>query len=123
MMEEMDNNVSMKFTGQVVKRFLRLGLDNMRLTLTEKLTVLFSAMAFFVIAIALCAFVLVFISVGVVKLLTLSMPEHFACMLVSVVYMIVFGVLYVLRRKIIVDPIARFLSRLLVKPPKTNSKL
>lgn len=123
MMEEMDNNVSMKFTGQVVKRFLRLGLDNMRLTLTEKLTVLFSAMAFFVIAIALCAFVLVFISVGVVKLLTLSMPEHFAYMLVSVVYLIVFGVLYVLRQKIIVDPIARFLSRLLVKPPKTNSKL
>lgn len=123
MMEEMDNNVSMKLTGQVVKRFLRLGLDNMRLTLTEKLTVLFSAMAFFVIAIALCAFVLVFISVSVVKLLTLSMPEHFACMLVSVVYMVVFGVLYVLRRKIIVDPIARFLSRLLVKPPKTNSKL
>lgn len=123
MMEEIDNNMSMKFMGQVVRRFLRLGLDNMRLTLTEKLTVLFSAMAFFVIAIALCAFVLVFISVGMVKLLTLSMPEHFAYMLVSVVYLIVFGVLYVLRQKIIVDPIARFLSRLLVKPPKTNSKL
>lgn len=121
-MEETGNSASINYIGQVVRRFLRLVLDNMRLTLTEKLTILFSAMAFFVIAITLCAFVLVFISIGAVKLLSLSMSEHYAYMLVSIGYMAIFGLLYVLRRKIIVDPIARFLSRLIVEPPKTNSK-
>ncbi len=110
MSEKIPHTIS---TGkELLLRLFRLYLDNVRLTVAEKLTVVFSAAIVFVSLLVLGIFALAFFSGAMVQLLALVLPQ-WAC------YSICFGffallmlLIVTLRKWIIVNPIARFVSRL-----------
>lgn len=61
---------------------------------------------------------LVFVSIGIGHLLATSIAPHLAYLIVAAFYLILFVTVIAMRRKLFVDPIARFMSRLLVEEPE-----
>ena len=98
---------------ELLLRLVRLYLDNVRLTVAEKLTVVFSAAVVLISRLVLGLFALAFFSGAMVQLLALMLPQ-WACYAICFVFFVLLMVLVVtLRKWIIVNPIARFVSRLI----------
>lgn len=102
----------------VLRRYLTLRLDYARLTTAEKLTVLLSTAAFYACAVCVGTIVAIFLSVGVGHLLATTVAPVAAYLYVAAFYLLIFILLVVFRKKIFVDPICRFITKLFVKPPK-----
>lgn len=101
-----------------LKRLVTLQLDYARLTVAEKCTVLLSTIAFYSMAVALATLVLIFLSIGLGQLLTDTVIGKYAYFIVAGLYIVLFVLLFVLRKRLIINPVARFMSKLLVEPPK-----
>ncbi len=101
-----------------LRRMLMLQLDYARLTAAEKFTVLLSAIAFYSMAVALATLVLIFLSVGLGHFLSGTAVGKYAYFIVAGLYIVLLVLLFLLRRRLIVNPVARFMSRLFVEPPK-----
>jgi len=112
----MDNNGIHRIID-ILRRYVTLNLDYARLTAAEKLTILLSTVAFYMAAVAMGTVALIFISVGVGHLLASTCLGEAAYLYVAAFYLLVFVLLIVFRRRIFIDPICRFITRLLVKPP------
>lgn len=92
--------------------------ENACLKTTEKITILLSAVAFYAVAMALGLVALVFISIGIGHLLATTIAPHWAYLFIALFYVVLFVMTFVMRRQIFVNPIARFMSRLLVERPE-----
>lgn len=101
-----------------VKRLIGLELDYARLTAAEKTTVLLSSIAFYAVVVLLGTMLILFISIGVGHLLAETIAPHFAYLFVAAFYLILFILAFIFRRKLFVDPTARFITRLFLNPPK-----
>lgn len=104
-----------------LKRLVTLQLDYARLTAAEKMTVLLSTIAFFAVVGVLGTLVLIFVSIGVGHLLASTVAREAGYLYVAAFYLVLFVMLFVFRKKLIVDPIARFITKLFVKPPEDSS--
>jgi len=98
---------------ELLLRLCRLYLDNVRLTVAEKLTVVFSAAVVFVSLLVLGIFALAFFSGAMVQLLALVLPQWASYSICFGFFALVMVLIVVLRKWIIVNPIARFISRLI----------
>ncbi len=105
-----------------LKRYLSLYADYMRLSAAEKMSMLLSAVAFYTLIVAMALIALIFLSIGVGFLLASVMTLYWAFFIVTAFYILIFSLLIIFRHTLIVDPIARFVSRLLVKPPKASEQ-
>ncbi len=101
-----------------LKRYLGLYADYMRLSAAEKMSMLLSAIALYTLTVALALIALIFFFIGVGFLLASVMTLYWAFFIVTAFYILIFSLLIIFRHTLIVDPIARFVSRLIVKPPK-----
>lgn len=118
----MDNEKTVSGLKQLtsgVTRYLKLRVEDARLTAAEKLTLLLTALTFYALMIIVGALALVFVSIGIGHMLssTLTHPM-WAYIYIAGFYVVLFVLLVVFRQKLIFDPIARFVSRLIVEPPK-----
>lgn len=95
-----------------------LHIENARLKVTEKLTILLASMAFYAVAMVMGLVCVVFVSIGLGHLLATTIAPHWAYLLIAVFYLIMFVLVFVLKRQLFFDPIARFMSRLLVEIPE-----
>ncbi len=105
---------------EALRRYVTLNLDYACLTAAEKLTVLLSTIAFYMTVVAVGTIVFIFISVGVGHLLASTCLGQMAYLYVAAFYLLLFVLLIVFRRRIFVDPICRFITRLMVKPPTND---
>ena len=105
-----------------LKRYLSLYADYMRLSAAEKMSMLLSAVTFYTLIVAMALIALIFLSIGVGFLLASVMTLYWAFFIVTAFYILIFSLLIIFRHTLIVDPIARFVSRLLVKPPKASEQ-
>ncbi len=103
-----------------VLRYLRLLIEDARLATAEKLTMLLSAVAFFALLVIVGVVALVFISIGIGQFLTATVAPVWAYTYIAGFYVLVFLALIIFRRALFVDPIARFISRLIVEAPKPS---
>ena len=103
-----------------VKRLITLHLDYARLTATEKLTIILSTMAIYAVVVVFATLSLVFITLGIGHLLATTIAPHFAYLIMAGFYIIALIVLFLLRKQLFVNPIARFLSKLFVNPPEKD---
>ena len=92
-------------------------LDGLRLSAAERLTLLLSAIAVAAIAAVLVTAVLLFASIGAAQLLSSITPDG-AYFIVAGFYALLLLLLFLLRRPLIVDPVSRLVTRLLVPPPQ-----
>lgn len=117
MSDNQDNN-GIRRLIDAGRRYIMLNLDYARLTAAEKMTVLLSAIAFYTMVVAFGTLVLIFLSIGVGHLLAVTIAPVTAYLFVAAFYMVLLFVLIALRRKIFIDPICRFITKLFVKPPE-----
>lgn len=125
---EQTNN---KFLGlfEQVKKLASLYLQDIKLTTADKLTVLLSAISIFAIVLVLAALFIVFAAMAIARLLESVMAPFWAYMIVALFFLLSAILFFAFRRELVVDPIARFLSGLIIAPPvdpsvsnKSNSK-
>lgn len=114
-LEENNNVFSQMWT--MVRRLLRLYTDNARMALAEKLTRFMSTIAISFIGLILGVCALIFITLGVGRILSQFLPEYWSFLIIGGFYLLLILVLWLLRKPLLVDPLARFLSSLIVEPP------
>lgn len=98
-----------------IKETLKLNFDYAKLTATEKLTVLLSMIGLTLVCFALASIIIFLISLGLMLLLAKSTGLFGACMIIAGIYAIILAAAILLRRQLIIDPIARFISHLFLK--------
>lgn len=92
--------------------------EALRLKTTEKITILLASIAFYAVVMALGLVCLVFVSIGIGHLLATTIAPHAAYLIIAGFYLLLFVLTFCLKRKVFIDPIARFMSRLLVEMPE-----
>lgn len=101
----------MRIVSQL-KSLLGLQVENLRLSAAEKVTILLSAAAVAIIAMVLGGIVLLFVSIAVAQWIAGALGETWAFVIVAAFYVLLGAVIIVMRKKLIIDPIARFISKL-----------
>ena len=108
------------YSWKNIKAYGQLFVENLRLASTEKLTILLSSTALAGILGLILMIAFFFISAALVFLLAQVLPLMWSLLLMGAVY-IVLGVLVVIfRKQLLIDPIARFMSRLFLEAPEQN---
>ena len=100
-----------------IKKYVTLQVDYTKYTVTEKMVVLLSATATALILGALGFGVLFYLSIALADYLTEVLNCQWgAHAIVAGIYALLLMLVVIMRKQIIVDPIARFLSKLFLKP-------
>lgn len=108
--------------GDTVVRYLKLLVEDTRLSLAEKLTRLLSALAVCAIVIILATVAVVFITIGVSVALAPYLGPQWSLFIVAGVYVLLIAAILVFKSALVVNPIARFISRLILQPPVSHDK-
>ncbi|MCM1292691.1 MAG: phage holin family protein [Bacteroides sp.] len=93
---------------------LSLKYEYVKLTLAEKLTLLFAAIAICIIVFVSLSAILFFLSVALEHLLAESVGNVWSSVIVAGVYLALVVVVLLLRKPLIINPISRFVSKLLM---------
>lgn len=110
----------MQRTSEILMRYLRLTIEDLRLTAAEKLTILFSTVTYFVLLLIVGTVALVFVSIGIGHWLAATVAPLMAYLYIAAFYAVVIVLLIIFKRQLIIDPICRFVTRLFVEPPKPS---
>lgn len=106
-------NTAIKKLVAAVRSYLRLQRDYMLLTLAEKLTVLFTAVAMAMVLVVLAALILVFLSIAAGAALGAFLGSTtLGYLIVALVYILLGVVVFIFRRQLFITPIATFLATL-----------
>ena len=108
------------YSWKNIKAYGQLLVENMRLASTEKLTILLSSTALAGIIGLILMIAFFFISAALVLLLARIMPFMWSFLLMGGIYILLGLMVLVFRKKLLIDPIARFLSRLFLEAPTQN---
>lgn len=100
-----------------VKRLGGLYIESLRFKTTEKITIILAAVAFYAVAMALGLVCLIFISLAAGRMLAMSIEPYLAYFVIAAFYLLLLVLAFFWRRRIFIDPIARFISRVLVEVP------
>lgn len=109
-------------TAAILIKYFKLLLEDARLTAAEKLTVLFSTVTFYALLLVVGTVALVFISIGIGHWLAATVAPELAYLFIAAFYVVVLIVLIVFKRQLLIDPICRFITRLIVEPPKAPKR-
>ena len=93
----------------------RKNIEYAKLTGAEKITVLAAAMATSVIVGVLAILIFFFISIACVHWLGMVISMALAYTIMAAVYVVLLVVAWLFRRQLIVDPIAKFISKLFLR--------
>lgn len=118
--ETMDKNIGYKSLIEQMQLFASLKIDSWRLLVTERSTLLLSTLLITVVSMILGSCILLFVSVACAHLLAESMSMMCAYLIIGGCYGLLLIVIVAMRRKIIVDPMARFLSKLFLDQPESD---
>lgn len=99
------------------KRLVSLEIENARLLLTEKLTLLLGRIALVAVAFVVSSAALIFLSMSVADFLLRGMEPCWTYLIIGGFYVMIVIVIACFRRRLIVDPIARYISRVILDPP------
>lgn len=120
-MTENDSTKQTAFSrlSESASTYIRLLVEDTKLNMVEKLTRLLSAIAMCSLLTILITAALVFISIAAGLALSTIIPPLWAFIIVAGFYIIVMILLICYRTRLLVNPIARFISRLLLDAPKS----
>lgn len=116
-------NVDSKYNSlfQLIKRLVSHYIEDVKLSSSEKLTLLLSGIATFAIVLILVMLGLVFLAISIANLLDTILASYYSYLIIGGLFIICAVLLIVLRKEIILNPIARFVSKLLLDPPVNKS--
>ena len=122
-MPRQSKTISDSFSG-IFRRIKRLGtlyIEKARLKTTEKVTILLSSIAFTAVVTVVGFIFLIFVSVGIGHLLASSIAPHLAYLIIAAFYLVLLVAVFALRRVLFINPISRFVSRLMVDEPEEGT--
>lgn len=106
------------------KRLLNLEVENIRLLLTEKLTLLLGRIALVAVVFVVCTTALIFLSMSVADFLLRGLAPCWTYLIIGGFYVMIAIAVTCFKRRLIVDPIARYISRVILDPPAhTDNKM
>lgn len=119
-MTENDSSKQTAFSrlSESARTYIRLLVEDTKLNVVEKLTRLLAAIAMCSLLTILTTAALVFISIAAGLALSTVIPPLWAFIIVAGLYITVMILLICFRTKLLVNPIARFISRLLLDAPQ-----
>ncbi len=120
-MQQTEQPSAIKTLLSAVSEYLKLLIEDTKLNCVEKLTRLLSVATLFILLTIVTTVVMVFVSIGVSIALTRVMEPVWAFFSVAFFYIVLIVVLYFGRTSLIVNPIARFLSSIILNPPTDNN--
>ncbi|MDE5685233.1 MAG: phage holin family protein [Paramuribaculum sp.] len=97
------------------KEFARLKLEYGKLTVTEKLTMLISSLAIGLISVFLAVIAIFFLSMSAVDWIAESVGRTWSCLIMCGCYLVLICLLILLRKPLVVNPMARLISRIILK--------
>lgn len=103
-----------------VVRLLSLYAESAKLTVAEKLTMLLSAGVILIVTLVLGVFALAFLSGALIELLELVVVPWASYLILGGVFILLIVVLALFRKALVVNPIARFISKLVFDREKTH---
>lgn len=95
-------------------RWLSLEFKYIKLTAAEKLTILFSALALCAILMLVSLIVLILLALCLVDVFKIMMSPWLACLSVGGILVILVMLVVLLKTQLIINPISRFVSRLII---------
>ncbi len=117
-MDTHDNPGSLSGIGQILSKYLKLLIEDTRLNVAEKLTRLLATIALASLLTIIVTVALVFVSIAVGIALALSPLWSFV--IVAGFYIVLLIVLVACRKALLLNPIARFISSILLPAPSQN---
>lgn len=104
----------------MARRLVNLYVENARLTAAEKLTVFLSTLTIVILVIVLAFLALLFIAIGITNMLDEYIPPYLSYFIIAGLFLLMIGAIFAFKTQLILNPFARFISRLIVNPPKTK---
>ena len=117
-----NNNQSIKMLWLSIKKLISLNVDNAKLTIAEKLTLFSAAVAFYFVAMLLGVIVVFFVSMALCDVLSKFMETHYVYLIMAAIYVVLLILGYVMKNVIFLNPISRFVSKLLLTPPQDTTE-
>ncbi len=100
------------------KRLVNLEVENAKLALAEKLTLLLGRIALTASCFVIAACVVIFLSMSIADLLLRSLEPWATYMIVAGFYSLLIIIVIACRRTLIIDPIARYITLVLLSPDR-----
>lgn len=101
-------------------KYIKLLIEDTRLSIAQKVSHLFIGIAIVSVLIVLGTVATFFISIAMCKLLEMVVASVWAYLIVAGFYILILLIILIFKNALIVNPIARFVSRLIINPPKTD---
>lgn len=94
------------------RRWVLTEVEYLKLTAAEKVSVLISTIILLMVLFIVGLVVLIVFAFALVDLFELFMPHALACVTVGGIFILLIGLLYLLRNPLVVTPIARMITKL-----------
>ena len=99
------------------RKYFSLEWDYTKLTAVEKMAVLLSSIAFVAVVIIIGTFALAYVLSALIDVLAAALGCTWGAQLIAAaILLVLLLVVFAFKRQIIVDPVARFISKLFLKP-------
>lgn len=115
--------IDLNYMGKIVRILLNmwtLKIENVKLSVTEKAAILFSGILIAIIGMAFGFMMMLLGLMALVLFLNIYFPAYCGCLIAFVLSAIMLAVIVRLRRVLIVDPVTRFMSKLLLTNTNEN---
>ena len=111
------NEIDYKKLFNEARKYFSLEWDYTKLTAVEKLAVLLSSIAFLAVVIILGTFALAYIFSALIDVLAVALGCTWGAQLIAAaILLVLLLVVFAFKKQLIVDPVARFVSKLFLKP-------
>lgn len=100
-----------------LRKLFNLEVDNAKMLLTEKLTVLVARIALCAVVFVVGTCTLIFLSMAAADFLLESLPPRWTYLIVAGFYALLIVLMLCFRRAVFINPVARFMSRVILDPP------
>lgn len=118
----MDSENSYSKIYAEVKKLCALEIENARLLLTEKLTLLVAKVMLTAVVFVLSTAAMIFISMALADYLLRTLSPAATYSIVGLFYILVAVLVALFRKSLIVDPVARYVSRVVLDPPQVREE-
>lgn len=111
------NEIDYKKLLNEARKFFALEWDYTKLTAVEKMAMLLSAMAFVAVVMIIVTFALYYLFAALISVLADALGCMWGAQLIAVaILLLLLLVVIAFKKQLIVDPVARFVSKLFLKP-------
>ena len=112
----------MKSVVGEIRQWLTMEVEYLKLTAAEKVSLLVSTLVLAIVMFILFSVVMIVLAFALVDLFCLIMPHSLACLTVGGILMLLIGVIYLLRKQLLIDPITKLITKLFLTPKKNEKK-